>query len=435
MLNQDGLEWKSTTFGLEPRWTKEPNVDIIARIARKHLDQDEDSLIEVLFYSQGAFNKLYKISGTGPDVLLRVSLPVDPGRKTESEVATINFIHANTDIPVPRIIAFDSDTENELGFEWILMELMPGGPVRRFWRKMSWDAKEKLVGQLAKHQAQLFAIRFQQIGNIVPLSHRSKATSEACSEIHGSYGLSCLVSMVYFWGDHHLYGVSRGPFKNSYEWLQSRLELALKDQDRILRTSDDEDDIEDAEFARDLAERISQILPDIFKPESKTSESNVLFHDDLSMQNILVDQDGTLSAVVDWECVSAVPLWRACQFPHLLEGRKRHKKPEKNSYMKESEDEARASISSDTPDNEGVNVLYWEHLLEYEKTQLRQLFLEEMERLSPEWVAEMSTSMLKVDFEKAVHNCDNTWSFKVVKRWLDAYMVGNVGSLSAQLIA
>jgi aminoglycoside phosphotransferase len=67
---------------------------------------------------------------------MRVSLPVDPRYKTESEVATTEFVRQKTSLPVPRIIAFDSH-ENELGFEWILMDMMPGLTLRKRWRKMS----------------------------------------------------------------------------------------------------------------------------------------------------------------------------------------------------------------------------------------------------------------------------------------------------------
>ena len=44
-------------------------------------------------------------------------------------------------------------------------------------------------------------------------------------------------------------------------------------------------------------------------------ELSMLFHDDLSQQNILVDDNGILAGVVDSECVSALPLWRACYYP------------------------------------------------------------------------------------------------------------------------
>jgi hypothetical protein len=325
-------------------------------------------------------------------------------------------------MPVPRIIAFDSNRQNELGFEWIMMEMMPGVPLSKRWRKMTWDTKKTIIRQLGQYQAQLFSNPFQKTGNLFPLVNGNQ-----------TFELGPLVSLVFFWGDHLTHSVARGPFKNSYEWLQARLEFVDTDQKRILSTSDDEDDIEDAEFAKDLAEELAQELPNVFPPQAEDDNYNILFHDDLSMQNIMVDEQGSLTAIVDWECVSAVPLWRACQIPQLLEGRSRDREPTRDQYMSAS-DEEEAETDNDALDNEGVSVLYWEHLMEYEQTQLRKLFLGEMESIKPEWVAVMESSTLKADMEKAVHNCDNLWQFKTVKRWLAAYREGTVERLTEKMM-
>lgn len=91
-----------------------------------------------------------------------------------------------------------------------------------------------------------------------------------------------------------------------------------------MKESEDEDDIEDAEDIKSLAQRLLEVLPQVFtSSESESEEPSILFHDDLSFQNILIDDDGKMVAVIDWECVSALPLWRACQFPAFLEGRAR----------------------------------------------------------------------------------------------------------------
>ena len=105
-----------------------------------------------------------------------------------------------------------------------------------------------------------------------------------------------------------------------------------------MKDSDDEDDIEDAENAKNI-----DILPSIF-PKSET-ESTVLYHDDLSMQNILVDEMGKLTAVIDWECVSALSLWRACQIPVLLQGRGLDEEPRRKDYaVDEPGDELRMNL-------------------------------------------------------------------------------------------
>ena len=435
MVNQDGLEWVQETFGLEPHWTEDPDITILTQIAHKHLSVPEDGSLQISFFAQGAFNKLYKVSVPSSDYLMRVSLPVDPHHKTESEVATIEFVRKETEMPVPRIIAYDSDSGNELGFEWMLMEMMPGVPLRKRWRKMSWEAKEEIVRRLVKYQAQLFEKRFEQIGNI--FVQEKEVHDEADRGLvpkERRFILGRLVSLIFFWGDHLTHDVPRGPFKSSYDWLHTRLQFILTDQERILKTSDDEDEIEDAEFAKDLAEKLLQVLPTVFPPDSAEAEPSVLFHDDLSMQNILVDEGGKMTAIIDWECVSALPLWRACQLPELLEGAVRIEKPRKENYAPESEDEGQDSLSPNVLDNEGVDELYWDHLLDYERTQLRKLFVDEMRATKPDWVATMETSSLKADFGQAVHDADNGWRFKIIREWVEAFLTGDVYSLRERMM-
>ncbi|OAL02248.1 kinase-like protein [Phaeosphaeriaceae sp. SRC1lsM3a] len=421
MSDQEGLEWVNTTFGFEPRWTKEPDVNIIRDLARKHLGHDDEAPIEVNFHTQGAFNKLYRIEAAGSACLMRVSLPVYPHLKTRSEVVTVTFVRDQLGIPAPQILAFDSDSRNDLGFEWILMELIPGENLRKRWRRMSWDAKETIVKQLAQYQAQLHKMCFAGIGNLFP-----------SAEGFANLELGPIVSLDFFWCDRLTYDVKRGPFANCHEWLQTRLQLAIADQERLLSTSKDDDDIEDAEFARDLAKSIAAVLPKVFAHEATNTERTVLFHNDLPMQNILVDKKGTIAAVLDWECVFAAPSWWACQFPHLLQGRCREVEPSRDHYMTDTADEIEKTPNN--LDNEGVNSLFWEHKLEHEQTQLRKLFMQEMESLSPEWLATMKSHTVQADFERAIHNCDHSWTFKIVKRWLSLYKEGRICSLTDMLM-
>ena len=57
---------------------------------------------------------------------MRVSLPVEPFFKTESEAATLSYIRTHTSIPVPEVIEWDSSADNPLGFEWVLVDKVEG---------------------------------------------------------------------------------------------------------------------------------------------------------------------------------------------------------------------------------------------------------------------------------------------------------------------
>ncbi|KFY19916.1 hypothetical protein V491_04121 [Pseudogymnoascus sp. VKM F-3775] len=233
--------------------------------------------------------------------------------------------------------------------------------------------------------------------------------------------LGQLVSLVFFWGDHITQDVSRGPFTNAEDWIRACLTLVLSDQGKILQTPDDEDDIKEAEDAKEI-ERLLKLLPSVLPSNTDTLELSILFHDDLSMQNILCDGDGKIMGIIDWECVSALPLWRACSLPEFLTGRERNDEPKRDHYAPDnSEDTLGLTREEEVVDNEGVNSLYWEHLLEYELTTLRSVFLEEMRNLTPKWIEEFKkAAVVKADFELAVQNCDNSWRTRMIRSWLDA---------------
>jgi aminoglycoside phosphotransferase (APT) family kinase protein len=431
MAKHHGLAWVDhDLYGLEPRWTVEPKIEKIESLARKHLKLEKKASCNVSFYAQGAFNKLYQITTEAGCFLMRVTLPVDPFHKTNSEVATTNFVRKNSGIPVPKIFAYNDSSENELGFEWILMELLPGATLQTKWRKFSVGLKRDLVKEVAQYQAQLFLNEFPAIGNLFydpeeqcksrasPRSTIIADMKQAKAESHTPV-LSRVVSIIFFWGQANQIApnVPHGPFFNSADWTRARLNLVLKTKEKIIEISNDKDVIEKARRVEKIAERLLELLPSILPPSS-TPEPTVLCHDDLTEHNILVDDDGKITGVIDWECVSAVPFWKAGQFPSFLQGRDRKGKPDQELYV-------------DPVDS----ALYWEHVEKYEKTILREIFLKEMERLQPEWMKafEDSEGTIKADLEEAVLSCDNESCMDVVEAWLDELENGKAFSLRKTL--
>lgn len=189
MLDMPGrpypLRW-SGPGSEQPVWPREPDINAIRSLAEHHLlkhlgvSLDRASL-EVSFFAEGAFNKLYQISDPGlpSSYLLRVTLPVEPFFKTESEVATIAYLQANTSLPVPQIIAWESSLDGDLGFEWILMEKIQGVPLIDVWRKIPWDRKLELVEEVARFVNELDEHKFDSIGGLYFKSALHSGTGDA----------------------------------------------------------------------------------------------------------------------------------------------------------------------------------------------------------------------------------------------------------------
>ncbi|KAG9075328.1 hypothetical protein FRC06_010147, partial [Ceratobasidium sp. 370] len=128
----------------------------------------------IKFLSSGTFHKAFLVSLVdGPDVVARIARRYMPKLKTESEIATINYIRTHTKIPVPFIYAYDSDPYNKLGGEYIIMSKAPGVPLIRQFHSMSSTKLQDLVTNLANMLIPLSTQTFPAIGSLYQ-------TSELC---------------------------------------------------------------------------------------------------------------------------------------------------------------------------------------------------------------------------------------------------------------
>ena len=167
-LQQPSFIWESGIWGavLLP-----PDVIAIESVTRKHLRLSAGDYISATFFAEGAFNKLYAItvSNSGsPQYIFRATPPVEPFFKTASEVATLSYLLEHTSIPVPRIFAHSSTSDNELGCEWTLMEKVPGVPLADVWSDIDLETKVRVTRSVAGYVRQLQDLRrrFTAIGNL-----------------------------------------------------------------------------------------------------------------------------------------------------------------------------------------------------------------------------------------------------------------------------
>ncbi|UJR10260.1 hypothetical protein I4U23_014470 [Adineta vaga] len=88
--------------------------------------------------------------------------------KTEAEVKALQLLAEYTTIPVPKVLAYSSDRNNEFGVEWILMTCLSGENLNEICQKqtLNFNAKKSIIQDLADCVAQMhFKIpRFNQIG-------------------------------------------------------------------------------------------------------------------------------------------------------------------------------------------------------------------------------------------------------------------------------
>ncbi|SMR61290.1 unnamed protein product [Zymoseptoria tritici ST99CH_3D1] len=436
--NQYGLIWEPEAFGnLSPRWSAEPSISEIEALCRQHLHLDPQEPCTATLHERGGTSIVYTIEALARSPgkwMFKFCLPVDPGRKTRSEVATMRLVKETAGIPVPEVVAYDSSNQNLLGFEWILMEFMPGTELTNVWLGLELPQKTEVVRQLARYQAELLAFPFDsaKIGSLYPPSEDDKSSGSPSSPYIGP-----IASHRFSWGPNlsaQKDGIAhRGPFKNSHDWLAARLQLIidhpLEPRSKSIPPADA------ASQALSLAHRLLALLSSLFDPE-EYGEEIVLHHADLHEGNILIStserksasateptvaSDPVITPLIDWEHQILSPLWHAVCPPSLLDGKIRISPPRASAYPPDPS----SGDGSDNPDNLGKPYAFWQHTQEYEHGLLRSIWEEGMKsHLGEEvwkrvWTSEEARR--KSDFELAIWVADGPAEGRrvaIVEEWI-----------------
>ncbi|KAJ7599205.1 hypothetical protein C8J56DRAFT_184113 [Mycena floridula] len=139
-------------------------------------------VVRITFLSSGTFHKAYLVTlADGVELVARVARRFMPRLKTESEVATIQFLRENTNVPVPTVYHYDSNPYNRLGGEYILMSKAPGIPLAQVYHSLSYSDLSKLLSGLAEIVISLFAHRFTKLGSLYFGPDPENATSTAAT--------------------------------------------------------------------------------------------------------------------------------------------------------------------------------------------------------------------------------------------------------------
>ncbi|WAO95777.1 APH domain-containing protein [Fusarium falciforme] len=321
------------------------------------------------------------------------------------EVATLEWVRHFTDIPVPYVIAFDPSSDNEIGFEWLLMPSIAGTTADKAWGKMSLTAKEAFAKRVAEFQAQLLD------------------ASETKSHLRGIGTLTSpfekpgqLVSCHWLRGDHFGYDVHRGPFHSIREWIDSSLRITMLEVGSRYLGTQDELFLGTIECQLQTAESLLDLIPTVF-PATDQPEQTAIYKSNLGLENILVDEEGTITGILEWEYTSAMPCHHATELPLLLTA------PIWPIFIDMDLAEARAGqrlfFEVIRENQEKVK-----DRVEYEQTQLRKIYTERMGELRPTWDAEVAGSALKNDFINAACLCADEEFLSPLGTWIRAVKNG-----------
>lgn len=147
--------------------------------------------------------------------IFRAALPIEPGDKVRNEVATLDYIKQHTSIPVPAVIAYDTSSENALGFEWILMENIPGITLHNIWSGLSDTSKVAITREMASYTLQIREnCAFHEIGGLY-------------HDAEGRFTLGRIVKQFAFLGVRRqlLSRRNRGPYHRDSDFVRALVDI------------------------------------------------------------------------------------------------------------------------------------------------------------------------------------------------------------------
>lgn len=239
------------------------------------------------------------------------------------EALTLRYMHQRLgdSFPCPDLLGYDATLDNEIAAPFILMTFLPGRSGYRAWydfKKNSngdWNhgelgrLREKILQSLAHHMSKLCSITFPKTG-VLEFDNDDCENPHIVPEMRSSidYGKEQDPENPYPSSRKHVKTFSKTRELFHDMWAQVKL--------------DDDDECDQAR--EKMLSQVSFHLPRSFdaRIEGRSycdmEESFSIAHDDLDLQNILVDNDGNVTGILDWDKATirphflgwaTVPMW------------------------------------------------------------------------------------------------------------------------------
>lgn len=130
-----------------------------------------DRCVKIVKVTEGGFNKIFLLTmDDGYEVIARIPMLIagPPHYMTASEVATLDFLRNQLDIPVPRVFAWSSrvDGDNPVGAEYMIMEKMQGESLASRWLSLSAKEMVEIIQQIVEIETKLFSTVFPMYGSL-----------------------------------------------------------------------------------------------------------------------------------------------------------------------------------------------------------------------------------------------------------------------------
>lgn len=127
--------------------------------------------VDIVKVTEGGFNKIFLLTmDDGYEVIARIPMPIagPPHYMTASEVATMDFLRTQLDLPAPKVFGWASrvDEDNPVGAEYIIMEKAQGDSLGSLWLSLSTGELAAVIRQIVDIETRLFSTPFPKHGSL-----------------------------------------------------------------------------------------------------------------------------------------------------------------------------------------------------------------------------------------------------------------------------
>ncbi|KAI5899697.1 uncharacterized protein SCHCODRAFT_02661304 [Schizophyllum commune H4-8] len=297
------------------------NVKALLSVAIKAAGANE--IVSFNKVQDGINNRVFDLkTDNGKEYIVKIPFPVAGPKHllTASEVATLDYIRTELNIPAPVVCSWSSRAESTpVGCEYIMYEKLPGEPLRTHECTdvaLAEDPYVQLIPFMRAIESVLSNIRFSQIGSIfykedVPESIRDRPLYKNPDLENENTARFCIGPTVHreFWrAGRHALDIDRGPWDDVRAYMYA---LGACARASIQATPDPDND----DAYRDWIAKYEMLVPDL-APDGYIAL--VLWHPDLSANNIIVHRDESsyrLSGIIDWQGATVGPYYRQFALP------------------------------------------------------------------------------------------------------------------------
>ncbi|KAL8948289.1 MAG: hypothetical protein Q9222_005510 [Ikaeria aurantiellina] len=280
---------------------------------------------------EGGFCKaLLMTTESGREVVAKIPCP-NAGRamySTASEAAVLQYLNSYTEVPAPRVLAWNADATNPVGVEYIIMEKASGVQLFEIWNDITALDRLNLIKKLTQVEHQLARLQFPAYGSLY--LRQSITQSSRRIELDSSLDPAGLFCVGPFCSPAWTDGTSSADLEDNLDmgpWLDlvqfgigmgrrsiARARLPVgKSMPAYLQGT--------AEEHKSLLGAAMHLLPKVAGTPSLVQNARpVLWHSDLHMGNIFVSaQDHTqITCLIDWQGTAISPLFLQTQWPEFL---------------------------------------------------------------------------------------------------------------------